>query len=141
MREVNSLLGANMPAIGPETYQFLVYATYPESQSNCPHLRVYLERNAASSQPDGITPAQLQAHADNQDIEGRVAVTRIVSETLNHLYQNEYKSYVLNGSVEFNSALDHLKAVYGDDFNGFLKHCWTLANACQYQAFPQTFPN
>jgi hypothetical protein len=127
-----------MKVIGGEAYPFVVYVTYPGANTE-PVLVVYPD--ISDRRAGGNFVSDFQKHADNGDEEGEMVVHRTVAENKNHLYESTFTSAVTGGgAVALEAALKHLRAVHGNEVDGFFAHCWKLAQSHQQHTFPQKFP-
>jgi hypothetical protein len=134
-----------MPAIGPESYAFWLYVCYQGTGKTKPRLEVYwnARRTGSPTSPPTAEP-DVFMHAQNENFETKVAITRTVVENAQHQSTKQYRITVLEGEVyarcATQSALDYLDQVYDQEYYNFMTDCWTCAQFNLSSRFPKVFP-
>jgi hypothetical protein len=127
-----------MPNLGPETYSFGIYVHYDDATPQQPRLVVYLSSNEP---PKDEESERLQQHAEDEDLEATLVITRTVTEDQFHQSTKHYR-FSISGrdGVAVQSAADYLKQLHPAQFNEFLVACWTAAWGRAHKSFPLRFP-
>jgi hypothetical protein len=114
-----------MPSLGPETHSFGIYVHYDKASPKEPQLSVYLD---TSLTPDDKESMQLHQHAEDEDLEARLIITRTVTEDAFHQSTKHYK-YAVEGEdwEAVQSAINYLKQLDLNGFDEFVKAAWTAA--------------
>jgi hypothetical protein len=127
-----------MPNLGPELYKFLTYAHYDPETPKMPRLIAYQQPTGT---PSNAEAERLRQHADEEDIEFTLIVTRTVRED-QFKRSTKHFSFDLAGAntVEALAAIDHLRQLHPGEFERFTQACWENSWARLSQNFPQMWP-
>ena len=130
-----------MPTIGPESYTVWLYVTYEPNKTE-PRLEVHWNaRRSGGPTTASSAESDILAHAENQDFETKLTITRTVTENAAHQSSKEYKTYLPEGQIAVQSAMVYLEKAYNDDYFKFIVDCWTCAQASLSSCFPKVFPS